>query len=69
MMDQVECVYFKSVPRVSKNPEESGLSSLKFLSSIVFEICPKEPCLLVKDEADLVIYVDDIVVMSKTSLA
>ena len=37
-----------------------------FLKSIGFEICPKEQCLLVKDEVLLFIYVDDILVMSKT---
>jgi len=35
------------------------------LKSIGFEICPKEPCLLVKDEVLLFIYVDYILVMSK----
>jgi hypothetical protein len=37
-----------------------------FLKSIGFEIYPKEPCLLVKDEVLLFTYVDDILVMSKT---
>jgi hypothetical protein len=38
-----------------------------FLKSIGFEICPEEPCLLVKDEVLLFIYVDDILIMSKPS--
>jgi len=33
------------------------------------EICPKEPCLLVKDEVLIFIHVDDILVMSKTKQA
>jgi len=37
-----------------------------FLKSIGFKICSKEPCLLVKDEVLLFVYVDDILVMSKT---
>jgi hypothetical protein len=37
-----------------------------FLKSIGFEICPKEPFLLIKDEVLLFIYVDDILVISKT---
>ena len=55
MMDQAECVYFKSASMASN-----------FLKSIGFEICPKEPCLLVKDEVLLFICVDDILVMSRT---
>jgi len=37
-----------------------------FQKSIGFEICPKEPCLLLKDKVLLFIYADDILVMSKT---
>ena len=37
-----------------------------FMKSIGLEICPKQPCLLDKDEALRFIYVDDILVMSKT---
>jgi len=42
------------------------LSTLKSLKSIGFEICSKEPCLLLKDEVLLFIYSDYIPVMSKT---
>jgi hypothetical protein len=39
------------------------------MKSIEFEICLKEPCLLVKGEVLLFIYVNDILVMSKTKQA
>jgi hypothetical protein len=45
--------------------KQSG-SEWFFRPSIGFKICPKEPCLLVKDEVLLLIYVHDILVMSKT---
>jgi hypothetical protein len=35
-----------------------------FLKSIGFKICPKEPCLVIKDEVLLFIYVDYTLVIS-----
>ena len=42
------------------------LSALKFFEINGFEICPKEQLLLVKDKVLLLIYIDDILIMSRT---
>jgi hypothetical protein len=60
------CLLNKSIHGMKKSKREWYFRLSYFLKSIEFEICPEEPCLMVKDEVLLFIYVDDILVMSKT---
>jgi hypothetical protein len=63
------CLLQKCIYGLKQSGREWYFRFSYFLKSIGFEICPKEPCLLVKDVKDevlLFIYVDDILVMSKT---
>ena len=46
-----------------------GFRLSNFLKFLGFEICQKKPCLLVKDEVLLFIFVDYILVVSKTKQA
>jgi hypothetical protein len=60
------CLLQKCIYGLKQSGREWYFRVSRFLKSIGFEICPKEPCLLVKDEVLLLIYVDDILGMSKT---
>jgi hypothetical protein len=60
------CLLQKCIYGLKQSGREWYFVLSNFLKSIGFEICPKDPCLLVKDEVLLFIYVDDILVMSKT---
>jgi hypothetical protein len=58
------CLLQKCIYGFKQSGREWNFLLSNFLKSIGFEICPKEPCLLVKDEVLLFIYVDEILVMS-----
>ena len=60
------CLLQKGIYGLKQLGREWYFRLSNLLKSIGFEICPKEQCLLVKDEVLLFIYVDDILVMSKT---
>jgi len=60
------CLLQKCLYGLKQSEREWYFRLSNFLKSIGFEIGPKEPCLLVKDEVLLFINVDDILVMSKT---
>jgi len=59
------CLLQKCIYGLKRSGREWYFRFSYFLKSIGFEICPKEPCLLVKDEVLLSIYADDILVMTK----
>jgi len=58
------CLLQKCIYGFKQSGREWNFLLSNFLKSIGFEICPKEPCLLVKDEVLPFIYVDEILVMS-----
>jgi len=60
------CLLKKCIYGLKQSGREWYFRLSYLMKSIGFEICPKEPCLLVEDEVLLFIYVDDILVMSKT---
>jgi hypothetical protein len=60
------CLLQKYIYGLKQSGREWHFRLSNFLKSIGFEICPKEPRLLLKDEVLLFIYVDDILGMSKT---
>jgi hypothetical protein len=62
------CLRQKCIYGLKQSEREWYFRFSNFLKSIEFEICPKEPCLMVKDEVLLFIYVDDILVMYKAGL-
>ena len=61
MMDQAECDYLKKcIYGLKQSGREWYFRLSYFLKSIGFEICPKEPCLLVQVDVLLFTYVDNI---------
>jgi len=58
------CLLQKCIYGLKQSGREWYFRPPNLLKSIGFEICPKEQCLLVKNEVLLFIYVDDILVMS-----
>jgi hypothetical protein len=60
------CLLQKCINGLKPSEREWYCRLSNCLISSGFEIYPKEPCLLVRDEVLLFIYVDDILLMSKT---
>jgi len=67
--DGAKCLYFKDVPRAQTVGKRMVLSTLKFAVIHWIRKIPKEPCLVVKNEVLLFIYVDEILVLSTTKQA